>query len=107
MKKIVLTAILALSSFSAFADHCARYADSPRYLKAIQTVAKHQDRSFEEFCNRPGLLEIEAQPNRIITPNGDVIPHVRVELHFSYDSCSYLVNELNYTITKGQCYSGF
>lgn len=107
MKKIALITIMALSSFSAFADHCQRYEKSPRYLKAIEILAKHQARTFEELCNHPALLEIEAQPSQIITKEGEVIPHVSVGLHYSYDSCVFMVNDEALTVTRGNCYSGY
>lgn len=107
MKKTILMAILSLTSVSAFADHCAKFENNERYTKAIIAVATAQERTYEEFCNRPALLEIEAQPSRIINKKGEIVPHVRVQQHFSYDSCSYLVNETDYSITETRCYSGF
>lgn len=107
MKKVLLFAILSLTSVSAFANHCSKFEGNARYTKAVEAVALFQGRTVNEFCNRPGLLEIEAQPNRIITKKGESVPHVRIQQHFSYDSCSYLVNELDYTITESVCYSGF
>lgn len=109
MKKMMVAFSLAFLSTSAFAttNHCEKFANSPRYLKAIEAVAKYQERTLEDFCTRVGMLEIEAQPSRIITPNGDVIPHVSIQQHFSWDSCKYLVNEIDYSITNVKCYSGF
>lgn len=107
MKKMILSLALTLTATSAIANHCDQFADNPRYLKAIEAVAKTQDRTVENFCTRPGLLSIEAQPSRIISYEGEVIPHVRIQQHFSWDSCLYLVNELDYSITQTKCYSGF
>lgn len=106
MKHITLLALTVLSTSVSAANMCAKYESSPRYMKAIATVAASHNKTLEAFCSNPRVLDIEAQPSRIITREGDVIPHVRVQEHFDYDSCLYMVNELDYTISQSRCYSG-
>lgn len=106
MKHITLLALTVLST-SAFAGNlCSKYESYPRYMKAIAAVASNQNKTLEVFCSNPRVLDIEAQPSRIITREGEVIPHVRVQEHFDYDSCLYMVNETDYSISQSRCYSG-
>ena len=107
--RILLAISLFLSVSSAFAvNHCDDYtAREPKYLEAIRAVAAWTERSFEELCNLPGVLDIEAQPSRVITREGEVIPHVTVQLHRDYDSCLYKVRNSDKVITSSRCYSGF
>ncbi len=100
---------MALTLFSSevfAANHCAKYTNYPRYMKAIEAVAKYQDYSVEEFCSLPRVWDVEAQPSRIVKRDGEVIPHVTVQQHFEYDSCLFMVNETDYTISQHRCYSG-
>ena len=107
MKKFSLFFALMLISTSLSAnDLCAKYENSPRYVKALTTVAEFQKLSLEDFCHHPLVLDIEVQPSRIINVKGEVIPHVRVEQHKNYGSCFYMVNELDYSISNAECYSG-
>jgi hypothetical protein len=104
--KFILLALLSVSS--AFAgDLCTRYDNNARYSKAISTVAAHLGYSLEALCNHPSFLDIEVQPNRVITRNGDVEPHVKVQFHKNYESCYYLVRDLDQAVTQSRCYSGF
>lgn len=102
---IFVLSLCGLSSAYA-ANACAKYEGQARYLKAIEVVAKDHDLTLEELCNLPKIWDVEAQPSRIIIRDGTVIPHVRVQLHQEYSSCLFMVNELTYTITKQNCYSG-
>lgn len=89
-------------------NHCADYVDrEPRYLDAIRAVAEYTMRSFDEFCTMPGVLDIEAQPDRVIERDGTVIPHITVQLHREMDSCLYKVRDRDKVITSARCYSGF
>lgn len=107
MKSIfALLSLTILSTTASAANLCSKYETSPRYMKAIETVAAHQDYSVEEFCTLPQVWDVEAQPSRIIDNKGEVIPHVRVQQHLEYSSCLFMVNETNYTITSSKCYSG-
>lgn len=107
MKMLIAIATL-LSAPSAFAANlCSRYDHRPEYLTAIKAVAQYENVSFEHVCTDANILDIEAQPSHIVTPQGDVIPHVQIQLHRSYSSCLYMVNDVNHTITSRNCYSGW
>ena len=101
-----LFALSFLSITASAADLCTKYENKPRYMKAIETVAKYQQYTMEEFCSHPRVLDIEVQPSQVINNKGEVIPHMSVQQHFSYDSCLYMVNETDYSITRARCYSG-
>lgn len=105
--KTVFVLIASLISFSAgAADKCLKYQDSPRYIKAIQSVAAYTNYQMKELCNLPTVWDIEAQPDRVFTRDGEKIPHVRVQLHREFDSCLYMVRDSDQEITSARCYSG-
>lgn len=107
MKTIFTIISLTVFATSASAANlCAKYEKYPRYMKAIETVALYQDRTLQEFCSLAHVWDVEAQPDRLYTREGEIIPHVRVSQHFEYSSCQFMVNETNYTISKSNCYSG-
>lgn len=85
---------------------CGKY-NQPRYLTAITTVAKNLDMTFEELCTLPRILDVEAQPSHTLTREGERIPHTRIQLHMSYESCLYMVRDADQVITSQRCYSGF
>ena len=104
--KFILVALFSVSS--AFAgDLCTRYENNTRYFTAIKTVAQHLGYNLVQLCNHPSFLDIEVQPNRVITRNGDVEPHVKVQFHKNYESCYYLVRDLDQKVTDGRCYNGY
>lgn len=109
MRFILIIAILfpSLSAMAQDTDHCAKYANNTRSLKAIAAVAKHVQYKMGEMCYLPTIWDIEAQPSQVITPKGDVIPHTRVQLHREYDSCLYMVRDADLVITSSRCYSGW
>ena len=88
-------------------DLCSRYEAKPRYTKALHVVAEFMNLGFQELCNLSDVLDIEAQPSRIVTRNGDVIPHVQVQLHKAYSSCLFKVNDGEESVSEHRCYSGF
>lgn len=105
---VMMSTVSAGVSAQAATNHCDEYWNrDPRYIDAIKAVATYTMRSFEELCTLPGLLDIEAQPDRVITRAGDVIPHVSVQLHREWDSCMYKVRDADKEITSAHCYSGF
>lgn len=101
----LLTAIFFSSAVSA-SNLCARYENSPRYMKAIETVATSQDYSVAEFCSLTRVWDLQVDPTRRINEKGEVIPHVRVQQHYESDSCLYLIDETTYDIVQTKCYSG-
>jgi len=70
-------------------------------------LAAHLEYDFKKMCTLPGVLDIEVQPSRIIDQQGEVIPHVRIYLHRSYESCYFMVRDADQVITDGRCFSGF
>lgn len=104
--KFILVALLTMSS--AFAqDLCARYENNQRYFTAVKTVAAYLGYSMEQLCHHPSFLDIEVQPSRVITRNGNIEPHVKVQFHKNYESCYYKVRDQDQKITESRCYSGF
>lgn len=100
--------ILTTSSFSyaASVNHCKAYENKERYLKAITVVAKNYDMTLQELCQSERFLGIEAQPSRKINREGDVIPHVSVQLHMYSSSCLFMIRDSDLSVTEGRCYSG-
>lgn len=107
MKFFIFASIFSFSLAVQAASLCEAYATKPRFYKALETVAAYQDMTMDEFCHRPNVLSIEVQPNRIITREGEIVPHVRVELHSSSYSCSFLVRDADLAVTGSHCYSTF
>lgn len=108
--KLIAIVILFFAAISANAlpqDKCERYAETPRYINAIKAVASHTMRDMKELCTLPSIWDIEAQPDRRITREGEIVPHVRVQLHREYDSCLYMVRDYDKAITEARCYSGY
>ena len=87
-------------------NHCLVYENNPRYLKAITTVAQTYNMSLNDICTSEKYLAIEAQPSRKYTREGEIIPHVRVQLHMYSSSCLYMVKDSDQSLTEVKCYSG-
>ncbi|WP_413560437.1 hypothetical protein [Bdellovibrio sp. HCB209] len=102
---VTLTMILSSAAFAG-TNMCATYK-SPRMLNALNTVAAREDMSFDELCNLPKVLGVEAMPSQIVNVNGDVIPYTRVQLHMSETSCLYMVRDADQVITEARCYSAW
>lgn len=105
--KFLIACLFALSTAAYGADLCSRYDNNTRYYKALTTVATYLGYKMEVLCQHPMFLDIEIQPNRVITRNGDIEPHVKVQLHKSYDSCYYLVRDVDQKVTEARCYNGY
>lgn len=104
--KFILLFLVSTSSVLAN-DLCTRYENNNRYFTAIKTVSVYLGYELNELCQHPSFLDIEVQPNRVITRNGDEEPHVKVQFHKNYESCYYLVRDIDQKITQADCYSGF
>lgn len=104
---LIFTALLLSNSAFATGNKCEKYQSSTRYTAAIKAVAAYAQYNFDELCTLETVLDIEAQPTRVITRPGEVIPHVRVQLHRAYDSCLYMVRDADLEITSARCYSGW
>ncbi|WP_413586784.1 hypothetical protein [Bdellovibrio sp. HCB274] len=106
--RIFALVLMSVVSSSAFAgtNMCATYK-SQRMLNAINTVAAREEMSFDELCNLPKVLGVEAMPSQIVNTNGEVIPYTRVQLHMSETSCLYMVRDADQVITEARCYSAW
>jgi hypothetical protein len=103
MKSIALAALLISSS--AFADLCSRYNDRPEYARALEAlVTNHMNRDMNEVCNSARILDIEIQPSQIINQDGEVVPQMAIYFHYNEDSCKYLLNRADLTLTTSRCY---
>lgn len=100
-----LTMVLSAAAFAG-TNMCATYTKD-RMLNAIHTVAAREEMKFEELCNLPKLLAVEAMPSQIVNINGDVIPYTRVQLHMAETSCLYMVRDADQVITEARCYSAW
>lgn len=107
MKHLVLIIALLTSTTTLASDLCSKYSHNQRYTKALVIVATEYKMTFAEFCGNPHILDIEAQPSRIVLRDGTVIPHVQVQLHQATQSCLIMVNDLDSSISKKYCYSGW
>jgi len=108
--RFVISVLILISSASASAfaqNNCEKWASKDRYTSAIKAVAKLEKMAFADLCVLPKVLDIEVSPTHIVTPQGDVIPHTRVQLHMSYESCLYMVRDSDKVITSNNCYSGW
>lgn len=107
MKKSI--AVLAFSFVPTLlaADLCTRYENNARYLKGIEVLAEFQNYSRDEFCQLPQVLDLEIQPSRKITREGEVIPHLRIQQHYAESSCLYMISEVDWSVSEKRCYSGF
>lgn len=110
MKQILAMAVTFYLAAPAIANdttinHCAPYNHNDRYASAIKSISNKLNLSTLELCSNRNLLSIYATPSRIVTPQGEVIPHTRVELVFAYTVCQYMVNDTNKEITSEKCYS--
>jgi len=85
---------------------CSKWENRPDYMQAISTVAASYQKSYIELCTTKNILDIEVQPSRIILRDGTIVPHLRVQLHYEYDSCLFMVNKESQEISKQHCYSG-
>jgi hypothetical protein len=102
---MALTMVLSSAGFAG-TNMCTTFK-SDRMLKALHTVAAREKVTFEEMCNLPKVLGVEAMPSQIVNINGDVIPYTRVQLHMSESSCLYMVRDADQAITEARCYSAW
>lgn len=106
MKTLVAVMMCAFAMSTYANSKCAKWENKPEYVKAIDVVATAAGWSYEEMCTLPRIWDVEAQPSRIILRDGTVVPHVRVQLHYEYHSCLYMVNKETWQISESRCYSG-
>lgn len=107
MKKLFILALVTISPITFANTLCTKWENNPDFVKAIEVVATEQKYTYQELCTKPNVLDIEAQPGRVILRDGTVIPHVTIQLHFSYHSCLFKVSKTTWDISESRCYSGF
>jgi hypothetical protein len=106
--RFILVFLMASFGMTAMAqNNCDKWSHRPQYIEAIKAVAQAENYDFAELCTAPGILDIEAQPSHTVTREGEVIPHVQVQLHMNYKSCLYMVRNADLAITSHRCYSGW
>ncbi len=86
-------------------NKCESVSLEDRYQEAISTVAELFNMTQSELCQSDRWLGIEAQPFRMITREGEVIPHVRVYLHSHSSSCYFMVKDSDASISETRCFS--
>ncbi|MFN3696290.1 MAG: hypothetical protein ACK4VO_02520 [Pseudobdellovibrio sp.] len=106
MKYILTVMLFTHIAQATNLNHCNIYSNKERYLKAISAVAATYNLDLNQICTSEKYLAIEAQPSRKYTREGELIPHVRVQLHMYSSSCLYMVKDADLTITEMKCYSG-
>lgn len=107
MKYLLSLFVFAMSTGAFAANLCTKWEHKERYVKAIKAVATEYKMTYDELCTNPNILDIEAQPSHIVLRDGTVIPHVQVQLHQSTQSCLVMVSDVDSSITKNYCYSGW
>ncbi|HVK62412.1 MAG TPA: hypothetical protein VM432_12715 [Bdellovibrionales bacterium] len=107
MKSLAL--IVLFSAFGSIANanlgFCAKYAESPRFMKAIETVATRSQYTMAELCQLGRLSDIFVESFMYTDrQTGERIPHSWVTLHYAEYSCQYLVRDSDQSYTKANCY---
>lgn len=111
--RIILSLALVLASSAAFAQNvpsgnkCEKYFGIPRYMQAIQVVAKNAKWSVEEMCTLERIWDVQAEDTQVVNKKGEVEPHVRVYLHRNEDSCHFMVRNADLVVTDKKCYSTY
>lgn len=98
-----LTLSLALISSSAFANLCTPYDTRPEYMNALKALVTLQNKTLDEVCNSSRILDIEIQPSQVIVA-GEIIPQMAIYFHYNEDSCKYLLNRADLTLTSSRCF---
>lgn len=109
MKTILSAFVLLLSVSVSAANHCGAYQTKgqERYIRAIEKVASLYDTTAQNLCSSSRFLAIEAQPTRKMDRDGNIIPHVSVQLHGEFDTCKYVIRDADLFLAEQKCYSGF
>lgn len=109
--KYFVFVLIALSSFSALAqqspvgDRCEKYHHNAHLMRAIERVALNAKWTLQEMCNLERIWDVQAERVIVINRQGEEIPHVRVQLHRSSDSCLYMVRDADLEVTSKRCFS--
>lgn len=96
--------LIGLMSFSAQAGNlCTRYENDEVKFSALEALSEQINMSLEVICNHPRMLDIEIQPSQIII-QGEVVPQTAIFFHYNEESCKYLVNRQDLTLTSSKCF---
>jgi hypothetical protein len=87
-------------------NQCEKYQSSERHISAISAVAAYRGDQFQKLC-ASSVYFIEAMLSQRVTPEGEIIPHVRVQLVTSEYVCMYMVRTQDKAITDSRCYSNW
>ena len=98
---LCLISIFATPTLAAV-NHCQKPFEQQ---KAIDSTIAFARLAKNDVCQAPEILEIQVEPTRIVKPDGEVIPHYRVQYHYAYHSCLFLVSRVDQSISKHYCYS--
>lgn len=101
MKATILA--LALVSSSAYANLCTKYDNRPEYMTALTALVEMQNKTLDEVCNSARILDIEIQPSQVIV-QGEIIPQWAIYFHHNEDSCKYLLDRADLTLTSSRCF---
>lgn len=110
MRAVMSLALLLVSSVSfaqVSGDKCEKYHHIPRYMTAIEVVAKNARWGLEEMCTLERIWDIQAEDAMVINRQGEEERHVRVYLHRNEDSCHYMVRNADLVVTSKRCYSTY
>jgi hypothetical protein len=99
----ILVLLFVLISSSAFANLCTPYDNRPEYMNALKALVTMQNKTLDEVCNSARILDIEIQPSQVII-EGEIIPQWAVYFHYNEDSCKYLLNRADLTLTSSRCF---
>ena len=103
-----LASVISMTSPAlAYGKHCAKYADKPLYVQAIETVAQEMNYTPEQLCNLERAGDIYITHTSLTDEKGDLIPHTWLTVHYYEYSCQYFMRDSDRVITKSNCYSGF
>lgn len=96
--------LLGLMSFSAQASNlCTRYVnDSARY-SALTALVEQINMDLEAVCTSPRILDIEIQPSQMVI-QGEIVPQMAIYFHYNEESCKYLINRQDHTLTTSKCF---
>lgn len=106
MKTLTILTASLIGLTAQAQDICSSVSQSAKFQKAVEAVAQAYDMTLAQLCSSERFLGVEAQPSRVISREGEVIPHVRVQLHGFSSSCLYMVRDSDLSITSSKCYSG-
>lgn len=102
---LLALALLSPSAFATLPDHCAKYSNNEKYVRAISVVARNMGYGPKELCALPRLADIHVTGRTLVNENQELVPHIWVTLHYSEHSCQYFLREADFVTTQKNCYN--